>query len=141
MKMDISSGFYSDLLLNLIGYIAAGALVWTVYPIVAPRLKRRQALVVRPEPQPNQPRSVEQPAAAPQFMRLQSSPPDVKTFAVEADQPSAKSSVLRSSERRDRVDIIRIAREMLKAGADNERIQQVLPVSEAELSLLTMQNQ
>ncbi len=139
--MDISSGYYVDLLLNLIGYLAAGALVWTVYPIVAPRLRRRSITLVRPEVPPNRPVSVEQPAAAPQFMRLQDPTPTAQTFTADDEKPTEISSVMRPSERRDRVDIIRIAREMLKAGADNKRIQQVLPVSEAELALMTMQNQ
>jgi hypothetical protein len=141
MKMDISSGFYVDLLLNLIGYLAAGALVWTVYPTVAPRLRRHSAALGRPEAQLSRPLPVQQPSVAPQFMRLHDPTPQAQTFAADDDRPTERSSVLRLSERRDRVDIIRIAREMLKAGADNRRIQQVLPVSEAELALLTMQNQ
>lgn len=139
--MDISSEFYVDLLLNLIGYLAAGALVWTVYPMVASRLRRRSVTLVRPEAPPSRPLRVQQPADAPQFMRLQEPTPTAQTFIADADKPTERSSMLRPSERRDRVDIIRIAREMLKAGADNRRIQQVLPVSEAELALLTMQNQ
>ncbi|MDH3891271.1 MAG: hypothetical protein OEV49_09325 [candidate division Zixibacteria bacterium] len=139
--MDISSGFYLDLLLNLIGYLAAGALVWTVYPIVAPLLGRRPTASPQPEAQPSRPLPVQQPAVAPQFMRLQQPTPSAETFAVDDDKPIERPSMLRPPQRRDRVDIIRIAREMLKAGADNRRIQQVLPVSEAELALLTMQNQ
>ena len=139
--MDISSGFNVDLLLSLIGYLATGALVWTIYPIVAPRLRRRPTTFAQPEVQPSPPLTQKQPAVAPQFMRLQNPTPETQTFAVEDDKPTERSSVMRPSERRDRVDIIRIAREMLKAGADNRRIQQVLPVSEAELALLTMQNQ
>lgn len=139
--MDLSSGYFVDLLLNLIGYLAAGALVWTVYPIVAPRLRRRSVTLVRPELQPSRSLQAQQPAAAPQFMRLQEPTPAAQTFIADDDKPIERASVLRPSERRDRVDIIRIAREMLKAGADNRRIQQVLPVSEAELALMTMQNQ
>ena len=131
-----------DLLLNLIGYLAAGALVWTVYPIVKPWLKRRPVAFLRPEVQPSQPLLVKQPVSAPQFMRLQNSTGEVQPVVAGDNKPTKKSSVLRSSERQDRVNIIRIAREMLKAGADNKRIQQVLPVSEAELALLlSMQNQ
>ena len=139
--MDISSGFYVDLFLNLIGYLAAGALVWTVYPMVAPRLRRHPASLAQPEIQPSRPLPGEEPTAAPQFMRLQTPITEAPTFTADDDRPTHKSSGLRPSERRDRVNIIRIAREMLKAGADNRRIQQVLPVSEAELALLTMQNQ
>lgn len=139
--MDVSSGFYTDLLLNLVSYLATGALVWTVYPVVAPKLNRLRAASADPEVQASQPILVTQPEVAPQFLRLQNPPAEAETFAAEDIKPSGRSSVIRPSERRDRVDIIRIAREMLKAGADNRRIQQVLPVSEAELALLTMQNQ
>lgn len=130
-----------DLFLNMIGYLAAGALVWAVYPMVASRMKRHTAAPTRPEIQPSPPLPVQQPAVAPQFMRLHEATPQAETFTVADEKPVERSSVLRPSERRDRVDIIRIAREMLRAGADNRRIQQVLPVSEAELALLTMQNQ
>jgi hypothetical protein len=40
--------------------------------------------------------------------------------------------------RRDRADIIRIAKEMMKAGATAEKIKGVIPISEAELSLLSI---
>ena len=139
--MDISSGFFMDLLLNLIGYLTAGALVWTIYPIVKPWLERHPVAFLQPEVQPKQPRLVKQPASEPQFMHLKNSTEKARPVMASDNKPTKKSLVLRSSERQDRVNIIKIAREMLKAGADNKRIQQVLPVSEAELALLTMQNQ
>ncbi|MEA1981484.1 MAG: hypothetical protein U9N54_10990 [candidate division Zixibacteria bacterium] len=42
--------------------------------------------------------------------------------------------------RRDRPQIIRIAREMIKAGANEEKIMSLLPISEAELAILNMTN-
>ncbi|NOY88188.1 MAG: hypothetical protein GXO93_02205 [FCB group bacterium] len=45
-----------------------------------------------------------------------------------------------SSPRYDHLEIIRIARSMLKAGATPEKIKKVLPVSESELVLLKANN-
>ncbi len=42
--------------------------------------------------------------------------------------------------RRDRSQIIRIARDMIKAGATEKNIMSVLPISEAELAILNMTN-
>ncbi len=144
--MDISSGFFTDMLLTLIGYAAVGAFTWTIYPIAAPLLKRfarknaahkAPSKPVAPEPTPAPAMTQESSA---QFVRLQTMRSEVPAVDVIDDRAVRTRTVLPKSERRDRVDIIRIAREMLKAGADSERIKQVLPVSEAELALLTMQN-
>ena len=43
-----------------------------------------------------------------------------------------------NGERRDRSEIIRIARTMVKAGASDEKIKRLIPISDAELSLLSM---
>ncbi len=135
--MDISSDFFVDMFLNLVGYLAAGALGVVVYPTLAQWLKRH-LVVVAPLPVTLAPAKAKKPASsAAQFLRLGS--PSIETRsapgAVAAEAPRTTAA-----DRRNRVDIIRIAREMVKAGADNKRIQQVLPVSEAELALLNFQN-
>lgn len=53
---------------------------------------------------------------------------------------TGKSSQNSSSQRYDHLEIIRIARSMLKAGATPEKIKKVLPVSESELVLLKANN-
>ena len=135
--MDISSDFFVDMFLNLVGYLAAGALGVVVYPTLARWLKRHFAVIAPLPVKLAQTRANETASSAAQFLRLGS--PSIETRPAPG---AATSSVPRTtaSDQRDRVDIIRIAREMLKAGADNKRIQQVLPVSEAELALLNFQN-
>ena len=49
-------------------------------------------------------------------------------------------AVKNNTARRDRSQIIRIAREMIKAGANEEKIMSVLPISEAELAILNITN-
>lgn len=135
--MDISSDFFVDMFLNLVGYLAAGALGVVVYPTLARWLKRHFAVVAPLPVTSAQAETKETASSAAQFLRLGS--PSIETRsapgAVAAEAPRTTAA-----DHRNRVDIIRIAREMLKAGADNKRIQQVLPVSEAELALLNFQN-
>ena len=133
--MDISSDFFVDMFLNLVGYLAAGALGVVVYPTLAQWLKRHFAAVA-PLPVKSA-RANETASSAAQFLRLGS--PSIETRPARG-ATVAEAPRTTASDQRDRVDIIRIAREMLKAGADNKRIQQVLPVSEAELALLNFQN-
>ncbi len=135
--MDISSDFFVDMFLNLVGYLAAGALGVIVYPTLARWLKRHFVVVAPLPVKSAQTRANETASSSAQFLRLGS--PSIETRPAPG---AAASGIPRTtaSNQRDRVDIIRIAREMLKAGADNKRIQQVLPVSEAELALLNFQN-
>ncbi len=135
--MDISSDFFVDMFLNLAGYLAAGALGVVVYPTLARWLKRHFAVIAPLPVKSAQAETKETVSSAAQFLRLGSPSTETRSApgAVAAEAPRTTAA-----DRRDRVDIIRVAREMLKAGADNKRIQQVLPVSEAELALLNFQN-
>ena len=57
---------------------------------------------------------------------------------VQNDLPTDRKQI--GSRRENRPEIINIARTMLKAGANFESIKKVLPVSEAELNLIKMNN-
>lgn len=134
--MDLSSEFYVDMILTLVGYLAAVGLGAIVYSTLS-RRRTRDATAERP-------RTIQRPLAAspasgapsPQFLNLSSRPAE----SSRSDRSAAKTTGVRGDDHRDRVDVIRLAREMLKAGADHKRIQQVLPVSEAELALLNLRN-
>ncbi|RKX22782.1 MAG: hypothetical protein DRP35_01090 [Candidatus Zixiibacteriota bacterium] len=52
----------------------------------------------------------------------------------------ANEEAKNNTARRDRSQIIRIAREMIKAGANEKKIMSLLPISEAELAILNMTN-
>ncbi|MEW6412650.1 MAG: hypothetical protein AB1483_09285 [Candidatus Zixiibacteriota bacterium] len=136
--MEISQEFMIDMALNIGGYLLAGAVSVLIYSLFAGRKKSapvaepvQTAEVTPPADEvistPTEKRRVE-------FIRLaheNATAADIETRAVRAEQPHG-------GDRRDRAEIIRIARSMLKAGATSERIKRVLPISEAELSLLSM---
>ncbi len=132
--MDISTLMMTDIALNVVGYLAAGALAVLIYSA----FKRDKAPAEQPQP--------EQAAVAPEVTRqgdrrkvefirfgemAESDAPDVASILP--DDTGIKS-------RRDRSDIIRVARTMLRAGAPADKIRRVLPISEAELSLLSLTN-
>jgi hypothetical protein len=45
-----------------------------------------------------------------------------------------------SNARRNRGEVIRLARQMLNSGTSGEKVKQLLPISEGELSVLIMDN-
>jgi hypothetical protein len=55
-------------------------------------------------------------------------PETVKRYAAQAQTPG--------NGQRDRLDVVRMARKMLLAGASHDRIKSVLPISDGELALL-----
>lgn len=130
--MELTSDVIIELTLNAIGYLAAGAFG----VVVASILKRRnQAVPVRAMQDHEATRTT---APAPtesgrgQFVALGKG----QNRGSQAP-PEAKASEPRPRATRDRTEVLRMARQMLKAGAGPERIMQVLPVSETELGLLT----
>ena len=93
------------MLLTLVGYLAAVSLGAVIYSMLA---RRRRHPAAQPAPVTMTTSEDSSATPSPQFMRL-------GTPEAEASRPAAASE---SDEHNDRVDIIRIAREMLKAGAD-----------------------
>jgi len=135
MKMDISSEFVTDMVLVIIGYAAAGALSIVIHSaITGRRLAHRRAT--------DRGHAARQPQVV-----LASPDAPSRTHFVQFGQPvdqpvevpgerSVRSERI-DAHTRSRPEIIRIAREMVKAGAAHDRIQRVLPISETELALLS----
>lgn len=129
--MELSSNVILDMALNIAGYLAAGALSVIVYSAFNNR---------RTETRPAPAMAATAPSVTP--------PPARKKNAdfVSFDAPASAATTARRKsdspaprvDRSDRTDIHRIAREMIKAGATVDKIQRVLPISEAELQLLTL---
>ena len=131
--MDLSQQFLIDMALNVGGYLLAGALGIVIYsmfrrrkPAVAAVDERTGVDVESAEPTPVK----ENPTRKLEFIKLGTGPTSTPTAARQVTESR--------SERRDRADIIRVARTMLKAGATHDKIKRVIPVSDAELSLLSM---
>lgn len=130
--MEISQDFLIDLALNIGGYVLAGALSVLLYSIF---MRKKNA----PAPVP----TTSVPPAETISADIE---PPVQTRRIEfirlgdkaEDEPKVSRETSTGTARRDRAEIIRIARNMLKAGAPIDRIKRVLPVSESELALLDM---
>ncbi|HUV31672.1 MAG TPA: hypothetical protein VMY05_11365 [Acidobacteriota bacterium] len=136
--MDVLNDRIIDVGLNAVGYIAAGLLWMLVYSAFAGRRKTSPAAGrFRPDV-----------AVKAAHTSGDTSPQDGKQVefinfgrshsAGAAGQRADGDSVGVSpaSARRDRADIIRIARQMLKAGAPQDTIKRTLPISDGELALL-----
>lgn len=137
-----NSDFFNDRLidtgLNVIGYTAAGLLWMLVYSAFSRRTRRSETAA--------SPSDTVSESHAGQPSPAKSSSPKTRTEFISLDsteQPSVDSSVPSSSadevstaDRRNRSDIIRVAREMIKNGVAKEMIKRTLPITDGELSLL-----
>lgn len=136
--MDISPQFLTDFLLNFIGYLAAGALAVVVYLFVS-RKKAAAPTTSTPVGKDHSENDHNAASAHQQRRKIEfvsfAEEPVSSPVADDVQDPQSGDDILR---RRDRSDVIRVARAMLNAGASTEKIRNLLPVSEAELSLLSM---
>jgi hypothetical protein len=141
LKTLLTTDFAIDMAINIVGYLIAGTIGVMIY-----RLFRRGPRTAEESPAsasieaPEQAR-VARPSTAQavtnrvQFIRFG------ERKAPERNNPTPQ---LTSSDggvnRRNRTEIFRVARSMIKAGATHDSIRKVLPISEAELSLLSTNN-
>ncbi|MDF1545006.1 MAG: hypothetical protein P1R58_07885 [bacterium] len=141
--MDISQEVLIEVALTLIGYLASGALAIMIYRMVTrPKANNQTQESVRTAA-----RRTEEPLSETQLEpdRLANSAEFINFGAPSPSAPKLLSSskidyAVSRAARRDRADIIRIAREMMKAGATTEKIKGVIPISESELALLRIGN-
>ena len=137
--MELSQDLIIDVALNAAGYIAATALALTVFSLF--RKKNGASTTTATSPQKTD-------GAVPDW----SAPISVKTtrsgakmeFLNLSDNSSEGAGELKpkvedrpDGDRRDRSEIIRVAREMLKAGATSEKITSILPISQTEVAMLS----
>ena len=138
--MDVSQELLIDVGLNLVGYLAAGFLLILIYSLfkksgqakVAGHLSQTDTshptasdLKVVRTAEPASDSSVE-------FINFGNS--EIK--ADEPARPAARTPRVSEDYRRNRLKIISTARQMLNAGTPENKVKSLLPISEAELSLL-----
>ena len=121
--MEFSSQLTWDVALEMVGFLAAFGLGLTVHSLLG---RRREPTVEGPAAGTSTPAATTPPRRM-QFIRFGEE-------AVESSPGRAPSAP--AGHRSDRTEIVRVAREMIKAGASRQRIQRVLPVSDTELTLL-----
>lgn len=132
--MELSREIIIDVLLNVSGYVAAGAFTMVLYSLFTGR-NRSEA---NSTPAAKTPTEIEEPresrpARASEFVSL-------STSAPRRDLDTEERERLRSAAtryQRNRAEVIRIAREMLKSGTSRDNIRDLLPISDGELALLS----
>ena len=130
--MDISIELLTDVAINALGYLAAGAFSVVVYRLFqgGSRTAAPTPAVAAAAPADSSASVSGRDRPGTQFVRL----------GNEERQDDAVSTTGESRSgggRRDRSKVIRLARDMVKAGTPNEQIKDLLPVSDAELALLS----
>jgi hypothetical protein len=132
--MELSREIIIDVLLNVAGYLTAGALCLVLYSLVTGRnrsvAQTAPAKLTQPvEPELRNGRTTRKA----EFVSFASTATVRDTDLEERDR--LRSEVTRYQ--RNRAEVIRIAREMLKSGTSQDNIRNLLPISEGELALLS----
>lgn len=136
--MEISQQFLIDMALNIGGYVLAGLVSVVVYALLQrknePPTAAQVAVEDVPEQKPRPLTSRDGDNRRIEFIKLG----ERATAANEIGSPESPPNAAAVGDRRNRAETIRIARTMLKAGASNDKIKRLIPISDAELSLLSM---
>jgi hypothetical protein len=128
--MEISQDVMIDTALNAIGFLAAGGFMMVMFSLF--RGRRKPSVVHRTDPgRPDD-----------QTSKVESAPREahrIEFIKLDRDRertvPTHRSAS--DSYHRNRIEVIRLARKMIEAGAPADKVKSVLPISDAELALLT----
>jgi len=135
--MDVLNEQVIDLGLNVIGYLAAAGLGMLLHSAVVQR--RRRATTGEPRLKVAEPSEVAARQTVPSVQFV-----DLRRRSEEAIKPQpgneGSDRAAKGDGRRDRAEIIRLARQMLSAGAPGETVRRTLPISEGELAFLQSAN-
>ena len=138
--MELSQDIIIELALSLTSYLAVSALSILLYSMISRRRRsesKEHELISADTHE--EPMTFKRDIAAStrlEFVRFGETAPAQSDDATEtAEEPAFKQE---DGQRRNRAEIARVAAAMLKAGASKEKIKQVLPISEAELSMISL---
>lgn len=132
--MELSRELIIDALLNVAAYVTAGALWLVIYSIVTNRSRQEApAPKYRPAVADNEPRSGSSTARRAEFVSLAAASVPRDADLQERDRLRAEATRYQ----RNRAEVIKIARDMLKSGTHRDKIRSLLPISEGELALLS----
>ncbi|MBN1211692.1 MAG: hypothetical protein JXA92_03870 [candidate division Zixibacteria bacterium] len=133
--MEVSQDQLIGIALNALGYLAAGALWMVIYSFFKDRRKAGAAVNepvrttggAQTSPETVSPAREKTPV---EFINLSRS-------SGAADKPVATSPATGAEQnRRNRAEVIKMAREMLKANISSEKIKHSLPITEGELAMI-----
>ena len=135
--MDVLNEQVIDIGLDVIGYLAAAGLGMLLYSVIAER-RRTAPASIEPHEAIAAPRRSEAVGGVDvQFVDLRGRPSEAAPFQT---QPVGNRPTLKTDGRRDRLEVIRLARQMLRAGTPAEMVRRTLPISDAELAFLQSAN-
>lgn len=142
--MELSQDFIIDMLINGGGYLAAALIGIVVYSLFFGKKEKKvkPAKVHQPDPvdttereKTSNPEQMIQRKM--EFIKFGEQHFDKDKTEKPAQPVNNRVNELR---RPDRKEVISLARKMLDSGATHENIKKILPVSEAELALLSLNN-
>lgn len=135
--MDFSQDLLIDWALTAGGYIASGLLAVVLYSMFRDVVNGRQA-AVKPVPRFDVEPAAGERVSRPKITLTRGPEEAAPTPQQESHTLSTYNRNLLAQEgyRRNRTGAIRVARELIRAGASSEQIKAVLPISEAELNML-----
>ncbi len=128
-----------DIGLNVLGYLIAGTLGMLVHSTF--RGKKTAPAAVSAEMTPAEAPPVTKSAAETRNLEFVSFRQRDSVGNDETSSPPEPQPRVDRSKRADRSEIVRLAREMIKAGTPGEMIKRTLPISEGELALLQIGKQ
>lgn len=133
----LSAGTLVDVALNVVGFLAAGGFFLVISSMIRDRRKRKSTTAVTEQPLPNA--NAPEPAVdgktSLSFVSLASE----RRGQTTETEKSAPVETAAESMRRNRAEVIEMARKMIAARESREAIAGKLPISEAELSMLSEQ--
>jgi len=121
----------TDTVLNLIGYVTAGALCTMAYSAATGK-KRPTKAITTPSHSDTRTESARSGSAQrkTEFVSL-------KSVSTGTGAASTASRGLTLQQQRNRAEVIRLAREMLISGTSRDNVRSLLPISDGELAMLT----
>ena len=140
--MDLSQDILMETILNIVSYLAATGLLLTLYSLLRGRKKAASVSTTynlkSTDNKSGRSRNASSEQHRIEFIRLGEQPDNADNTSTGKARPKDAPMTMAAS-RRNRIEVVRLARKMIEAGAPAERIRAVLPISEAELTLLSYQ--
>lgn len=142
--MELSQEFLIDMAINALGYLFAGVISVLLYAM----LQKKKSTVELDEIVEDS--AMYEQAAAEKKANIETTSNrkvEFITFGNNHQESIEKQPVIKNdisqgqnNGRMNRKEVINLAKKMLLAGASNEKIKKILPVSESELALLNLNN-
>lgn len=145
--MELSQEFLIDMAINAAGYLLVGIISIVCYAL----MKKKKTTTAFEEVVTDEQTLMESLESQTHVSSSESKKVEFIAFGQEQVQPEQaqheiaqrkqrQENVIDTSGRMSRKEAINIAKKMLLAGATHEKIKRILPVSESELALLSLNN-